>query len=527
MGGADDRQPVLGLRVADRVAAGQRAARLADLGRRAREDRGQHVARQVLGEGRDRQREQHPAAHREDVGQGVRGRDLAERPRVVDERREEVERADDREVVADPVGGGVVGRVRPAISAASGVGGGLGAEARSAPRPAGRRRASRRSRRSRSGRSGGTGRRQGLERRHRPMIRGVPAPAALPSPRERTGPGGSPGLQNQWRGARRGAVGSTPTRSRHGGVRCRPGHRDRRDRPSVERLLAARPRGRRRPAIDADALTAVAREVVDDERARLAGGRAGARRRRARRRRPAAGSTAFADRAGRPDAGHQRDRGRSSTRTWAGRRGRRRRDRRPPTWPRRLPRSSSSTARPAGAARALPRRRGAPHRADRRRGRARHQQQRRGARARGRAGRPRRASSSRAASWSRSAAACGSPRSSGGPARGWSRSGRRTGRAPRTSRRRSPTAGRSVVLRVHPSNFTMAGFIEAPDPAERRRDRPPPRRDRRRRPRQRRAARHRGLRPGPRADARASGWPPAPTSSRSAATSWSAGRRPG
>ena len=37
---------------------------------------------------------------------------------------------------------------------------------------------------------------------------------ALPSRRERWGPGGSPGLQNQWRGARRGAVGSTPMRSR-------------------------------------------------------------------------------------------------------------------------------------------------------------------------------------------------------------------------------------------------------------------------------------------------------------------------
>ena len=59
----------------------------------------QHVARQLLGERRDRQREQDAAAHREHVRQRVRGGDLAERPRVVDERREEVERADDREVV--------------------------------------------------------------------------------------------------------------------------------------------------------------------------------------------------------------------------------------------------------------------------------------------------------------------------------------------------------------------------------------------------------------------------------------------
>ena len=129
MGGADDRQPVLGLGVADRVAAGERAAGLADLGRGAAEDLGEDVARQVLGERRDRQREQDPAAHREDVGQGVGRRDLAERPRVVDERREEVERADDREVVADAVGGGVVGRVQPGDQGGIGVRRGLGAKA--------------------------------------------------------------------------------------------------------------------------------------------------------------------------------------------------------------------------------------------------------------------------------------------------------------------------------------------------------------------------------------------------------------
>ena len=55
--------------------------------------------RQVLGERRDRHREQDAAAHREDVRQRVGRGDLAEGPRVVDERREEVERADDRQVV--------------------------------------------------------------------------------------------------------------------------------------------------------------------------------------------------------------------------------------------------------------------------------------------------------------------------------------------------------------------------------------------------------------------------------------------
>ena len=193
--GADDGEPVLGLRVADGVAAGQRAAGLADLGRGAREDRGQHVARQVLGERRDRQGEQDAAAHREHVAQRVRGGDLAERPRVVDERREEVERADDREVVADPVGGGVVGRGQAGDERRVGARGGVGAEAATARRPAGRRRAWRHSRRSRSARSGGSA----AARRRAwswPDDRAAPRPR-YHRRRERRGPGGSPGLQHR------------------------------------------------------------------------------------------------------------------------------------------------------------------------------------------------------------------------------------------------------------------------------------------------------------------------------------------
>ena len=109
--GADDREPVLRLRVADRVAAGEDAARLADLRGRRLEHRGERRLREVLGERGDRQREQHPAAHREHVRQRVGRGDLAVRDRVVDERREEVERAEDREVVRDAVRGGVVGRL--------------------------------------------------------------------------------------------------------------------------------------------------------------------------------------------------------------------------------------------------------------------------------------------------------------------------------------------------------------------------------------------------------------------------------
>ena len=157
MGGADHREAVLGLGIADRVAAGERAARLAHLGRRAREDLGHDVARQVLGEGRDRQREQHPAAHREDVRQRVRGGDLAEGPRVVHERREEVERADDREVVAHPVDRRVVGRGRGRRAARRARRPRSRPPDRPAPRPAGPPPAWPRSRRNRSGRSGGTG----------------------------------------------------------------------------------------------------------------------------------------------------------------------------------------------------------------------------------------------------------------------------------------------------------------------------------------------------------------------------------
>ena len=265
VGGTDDRQPVLGLRVADRVPAGERAARLAHLGGGAGEDLGHHVPRQLLGERRDRQREEHPAAHRKDVGQRVGRGDLAEGPRVVDQRREEIERADDREVVADTVDRGVVGRLEPGEQRGVGRRGGLGARVRPVPLRGGRLPAWRRSRRNRSGRSGGRGAASSVVMRL--MI-------GLPSRRERSGPGGSPGLQNQWRGARRGAVGSTPTRSRHG---TRSDHgglmsTERPRPPSVERVLAA-VRPRIAEEVAPDAVAAVARDVVDGERERRRGRR--------------------------------------------------------------------------------------------------------------------------------------------------------------------------------------------------------------------------------------------------------------
>ena len=173
----------------------------------------------------------------------------------------------------------------------------------------------------------------------------------LPSRRERSGPGGSPGLQNQWRGARRGAVGSTPTRSRHGGSEtCRPSARVHRASSGCwPRSGRGSPSGARRRTRS----RAVAREVVA-ERAGPAGGRRAAPTDARRRWR-----AAVADRLdGVRRPGGERPDARSSTRpasilhTNLGR----------APWPAaaieaatpRPPaatRSSSSTARPAGAGR--------------------------------------------------------------------------------------------------------------------------------------------------------------------------------
>ena len=111
--GADDREPVLRLGVADRVAAGEDRARRAHLPVGAVEDRTHDLGRQLLRQRGDREREQRHAAHREDVVQRVRRRDRAEVVRVVDDRREEVDREDERALVVEPVDRCVVGRVEP------------------------------------------------------------------------------------------------------------------------------------------------------------------------------------------------------------------------------------------------------------------------------------------------------------------------------------------------------------------------------------------------------------------------------
>jgi len=99
-----DGEPVLGFRIVDRVAAHEcRAALGADV-QAAAEDLLQHVGSEPL------ERERHevergdgPAAHRVDVRERVGGGDAAEVVRVVDDRREEVDRLYQGQLVREPV----------------------------------------------------------------------------------------------------------------------------------------------------------------------------------------------------------------------------------------------------------------------------------------------------------------------------------------------------------------------------------------------------------------------------------------
>jgi hypothetical protein len=109
--GADDGEAVLRLVVPQRVPAGEDRAGSADLLVGAVEDRAHDAELELLREASDREREQRRAAHREHVVERVRRRDPPERMRVVDERREEVEREDDRAVVVEAVDGRVVGGI--------------------------------------------------------------------------------------------------------------------------------------------------------------------------------------------------------------------------------------------------------------------------------------------------------------------------------------------------------------------------------------------------------------------------------
>jgi hypothetical protein len=100
---SDDREPVLRLRVADRVPAREdrpgRAHTLVGAGQDVREQ----LDRKLFRERGDREREEREPAHGEDVVERVRCRDRAERPRVVHEGWEEVDREDDGPVRVEPV----------------------------------------------------------------------------------------------------------------------------------------------------------------------------------------------------------------------------------------------------------------------------------------------------------------------------------------------------------------------------------------------------------------------------------------
>ena len=106
-------QPEDRLGVADRVAAGNGAARLGHHSRGRFEDRRDRVAREVLGERGDVHRNGNTPAHGEHVAARVRGGNGAEVRRVVDEWREEVGRRHESDVVGEPVDRRIVERSEP------------------------------------------------------------------------------------------------------------------------------------------------------------------------------------------------------------------------------------------------------------------------------------------------------------------------------------------------------------------------------------------------------------------------------
>ena len=113
VGHADHGQPVLRLRVGDAVAAEYRALiRHGGFGPGAHDPR-ERGGLGVVGEGGDRQTEQGRSTHGVQVAEGVGGGDGAEGVGVVDDRREEVDRRDDGEVVAHTVDARIVGAVEP------------------------------------------------------------------------------------------------------------------------------------------------------------------------------------------------------------------------------------------------------------------------------------------------------------------------------------------------------------------------------------------------------------------------------
>ena len=113
MDAAGHAEPVLRLGVDDGVPARDHAARLGDLVAAAAEDLRDDFLRHLAREACDREREHHLAAHSVDIGHRVHRRDGAPRPRVVDDRRKEVDGLDDREVGRHAIDRRVVRRAEP------------------------------------------------------------------------------------------------------------------------------------------------------------------------------------------------------------------------------------------------------------------------------------------------------------------------------------------------------------------------------------------------------------------------------
>ena len=109
---AGHRQAVLRLHVDDRVSARDRAPGFAHLVGPALQDCGDHLGGEILGKGRDVQREQDIGAHRVDIVQRVGGRDRAEAVGVIDQRREEVQRLHDRLPLVEAIDSRIVGLVQ-------------------------------------------------------------------------------------------------------------------------------------------------------------------------------------------------------------------------------------------------------------------------------------------------------------------------------------------------------------------------------------------------------------------------------